>query len=284
VEVRPVASNSLRIICRRPVPGEMISRDELLARYDAEMRRDPIPDPGSRVERVGPVVRIVGEESYVIFSDLRESNVLAIVAEEAAFFRRAGREVEWKVFGHDQPRDIEVVLAAAGFVPEEPETLVAYDLRDGVPGQVVPNGIEVRRVNDAAGLRDASAADRAAFGPEGRSSTEQWAKRMSDPNQAMFVAYVDGTPVATGRLEMTPGRSFAGLYGGGTSPEYRHRGIYRGLVAARGALALSRGYRYLTVDARDTSRPILERLGFVPLTTTRGWVLRPEHEAPPGPL
>ena len=34
-------------------------------------------------------------------------------------------------------------------------------------------------------------------------------------------------------------------------------------------------YRYLTVDARDTSRPILERLGFIELTTVTGWTLAP---------
>ncbi|HZZ34676.1 MAG TPA: GNAT family N-acetyltransferase, partial [Caulobacteraceae bacterium] len=89
------------------------------------------------------------------------------------------------------------------------------------------------------------------------------------------VAYAGVAPVAAGRLEMIPGSAFAGLYGGGTAPEQRGRGVYRALVAARAAEARARGYRYLTVDARETSRPILERLGFQRLATVRGWMLRP---------
>lgn len=67
--------------------------------------------------------------------------------------------------------------------------------------------------------------------------------------------------------------AFAGLYSGGTIPEYRSRGAYRALVAARAAVARRRGYRFLIVDARETSRPILQRLGFEPLATVRGWTL-----------
>ena len=68
---------------------------------------------------------------------------------------------------------------------------------------------------------------------------------------------------------------FAGLYGGGVEPAYRGKGIYRALVAARADEARRRGYRYLTVDAADTSAPILARLGFEALARERGWVLGP---------
>ena len=77
-------------------------------------------------------------------------------------------------------------------------------------------------------------------------------------------------------MELAPGRSFAGLWGGGTVLGYRSRGIYRGLVAARAREALRRGYRYLTVDARETSRPVLARLGFSALTSITGWKLKPK--------
>ncbi|MDF3147385.1 GNAT family N-acetyltransferase, partial [Streptomyces sp. T21Q-yed] len=55
----------------------------------------------------------------------------------------------------------------------------------------------------------------------------------------------------------------------------RGRGIYRALVAHRARAAVDRGYRYLQVDAMSTSRPILERLGFEPLTTTTPYVYTP---------
>ncbi|HEY3017227.1 MAG TPA: GNAT family N-acetyltransferase, partial [Gaiellaceae bacterium] len=61
-------------------------------------------------------------------------------------------------------------------------------------------------------------------------------------------------------------------------PEWRRRGIYRALVAYRARLAERRGRRYLQVDASDESRPILERLGFVAVTTTTPFVWSPPAE------
>ncbi|MGA9839889.1 MAG: GNAT family N-acetyltransferase [Thermoplasmata archaeon] len=257
----------------------MIPLGELRARYDAEMRRDPVPDPHTRVDRDGPVVRVLGDENYVIYSDLEGADAARVVAEQVAYFRRVGQEVEWKTFGHDRPADLEAILARAGFVPDEPETLVVFDLREGLPGGPVPADVTVRRVTDRAGLRDAATANDAAFGAEGTEFLERWSDRLDDPNVGLFVAYVEGSPAATGRVQLTPGRSFAGLWGGGTAPPHRHRGVYRSLVRVRASFARDYGHRFLTVDARETSRPILERLGFVRLTTTRAWVLRPGKTA-----
>ncbi len=75
-------------------------------------------------------------------------------------------------------------------------------------------------------------------------------------------------PIAAGRLELPPSGEFAGLWGGGTVPDWRHRGVFRSLVAYRAAIARDRGFRYLQVDAAEASRPILERLGFVELAKT----------------
>ena len=53
----------------------------------------------------------------------------------------------------------------------------------------------------------------------------------------------------------------------------RAAAVYRALVAARAAEARRRGHRYLTVDARETSPAILQRIGFQPLTTICDWTL-----------
>lgn len=78
-----------------------------------------------------------------------------------------------------------------------------------------------------------------------------------------------------GRTKLPPGGRFAGLWGGGTVPEWRGRGLYRALVARRARVAAERGYRYLRVDASDMSRPILARLGFTQLSTTTPYVHEP---------
>jgi hypothetical protein len=92
--------------------------------------------------------------------------------------------------------------------------------------------------------------------------------------QTGYIAFMDGCPASVGRLETHPDSWFAGLYGGGTIERFRGRGLYRALVAARARMATELGARYLTVDALPTSRPILERLGFVRLTDTWPCMLR----------
>ena len=249
-----------------------MDRDKVLALYDREMRRDPPGFPGVRVERLDGLVRIVGDVNLVTYCEAEAPQIPRLVAEQVEYFRRAGTRVEWTTFAHDRLPGLESALEANGFRPEELESLVVFDLSTGLPRSDPPPGLELRRVADESGWQDAMAASASAFGPDHRPHVSRWADYRVDP--ALFVAYLEGTPVASGRTDLPPGRSFAGLYGGGVNPSFRHRGVYRALVRRRAELALAEGYRYLTVDARETSRPILERLGFVPLTTTRPWVLR----------
>jgi hypothetical protein len=82
------------------------------------------------------------------------------------------------------------------------------------------------------------------------------------------IAVAGETPIAAGRVVFHPGTDFASLWGGGTLPAWRRRGVFRSLVAQRASLASARGFRYLQVDASPESRPILRRLGFVELATT----------------
>ncbi len=92
---------------------------------------------------------------------------------------------------------------------------------------------------------------------------------------AVYLAEVEGRVVSAAWIRFVEGTEFAGLWGGSTLEAYRGRGLYRGLVAVRAALAVSEGYKYLQVDASDDSRPILERLGFVPVTTTTPYIWTP---------
>ncbi len=85
---------------------------------------------------------------------------------------------------------------------------------------------------------------------------------------AAVVAWAGDTPISAGRVEFHPGTEFAGIWGGGTLPAWRRRGVFRALVAHRAQSAAQRGFHYLQVDASPDSRPILQKLGFVALTTT----------------
>ncbi|MEU6352291.1 GNAT family N-acetyltransferase [Streptomyces sp. NPDC047072] len=250
----------------------------VLALYDRDMREGAQPDgPGTRVERVGGVVRQVAEAhgwNGVVWSDLDETNADAAIAEQVAYYTGLGREFEWKLYGHDLPFDLGQRLRAAGFTPEPEETLMIAEVADLTLDVDPPEGIRVLPVTDRAGVDLVADVHEKAFGTDSSRLRRQLLARLTDdPDTVVAVVALAGDePVSAARMELVPGTRFAGLWGGGTVEEWRGRGIYRALVAQRARAAVDRGYRYLQVDAMSTSRPILERLGFEPLTTTTPYV------------
>ena len=246
---------------------------ELLAAYDEQVRRRPVPDgPGDVVEHADGVVRVVSAAGWsgVTYSDLSGRDPDAAIAAQIARFR--GRW-EWKHHGPDAPPDLPQRLLAAGFVPEEPETLMAADLEAVALDAPPPPGIELRIVG-AAGVDDMVAVHDAVFGGSHRALGAAVLDGLERGSVVPVVAYEGGRPVAAGRLELFPGAQFAGLYGDSTLASHRSRGIFRALVARRASIARDRGYRYLQADALETSRPLFERLGFATLTTTTPYVWR----------
>jgi len=226
------------------------------------------------------VLRASGAFGFISFWKLAEAETASAIAAQAEFFRSIGQEVEWKVYGHDLPSNLTAELELAGFVPQETETFMVAEFDDlALGGQAARGSLEVRRVLDDAGFDDYIAATCGAFGSCDDETAREWRANLSDSSLQFFVAYWDGSPVAASRLELMKGKSFAGCWGGGTVPEFRGRGVYRAMVAARAMEAFKLGYRFMTVDARETSRPILERLGFRSLTTVTGWIFDPQSVA-----
>ncbi|MGF1428727.1 GNAT family N-acetyltransferase [Kitasatospora sp. LaBMicrA B282] len=260
-------------------PG--LDPDEILAAYDREARRHRPPDgPGAVIEQVGPVVRQDGGPngwSGVLWSDLDERSADAAIAEQIRHFGALGREFEWKHYSHDAPADLADRLRAAGLVAEPPETLMVAEAAP-LTGEVpLPEGIRLRTEADRTAIELLGEAHRRAFGTDGAKLTRSLLEVLDSAPEtlAVVVALAGDEPVCGARMELLPNTSFAGLWGGGTAPEWRGRGIYRALVAHRARLAVERGYRYLQVDASDQSRPILARLGFTALSVTTPFNYQP---------
>ncbi|WP_175410885.1 GNAT family N-acetyltransferase [Streptomyces sp. TRM64462] len=251
--------------------------------YDRALRRDARPDgPGCRVERDGDVVRQTGPAhawNGVLWSDLTADRADAAIDAQVRHFDALGLGFEWKLHAHDTPHDLGARLRAAGFEPEPEEALmVAEAARLAAPPEL-PDGVELRDVTRPEHVRLMSDVHEEAFGTDATWLRERLLEQLAaQPDTvAAVVALADGRPVASARLETVPGTDFAGLWGGGTVPEWRGRGLYRALVAHRARIAAARGHRYLQVDASDMSRPVLRRLGFAVLSTTTPYVRQPQR-------
>jgi hypothetical protein len=215
-----------------------------------------------------------------------------LIARQRDYFAARGCGVEWKLHGHDRPTDLPERLAAAGFAPEETETVVigpaaplarpAAAMADGVSspdGVSQPDGPEgwltLRETDEFGDLQRIAEMESTVWGEDRSHLPAALASELAaDPNAlTVVIAEVGGRVVCAGWIRYVFGTSFATLWGGSTLPEYRNRGVYSAVVAYRAGLAVRRGYDLLQVDASPNSRPILLRRGFIAVATTTPWVI-----------
>ncbi|TDC93850.1 GNAT family N-acetyltransferase [Nonomuraea deserti] len=254
-----------------------MNHDEVLALFDRRLRREARPEgPGQRVERAGDVVRQTGPAhgwNGVLWSGLDEEGADAAIAEQVRHFGSLGLPFEWKLYAHDRPADLGDRLLAAGFTAEAEETVMVAESAAIAAGPAAgPEGVRLVPVTGADGVELMAGVHERAFGLAGERNGDHFRQQLLDGLAAgtlnAVLAMAGDVPVSAARLDLYPGTGFAGLWGGGTVPGWRGRGVYRALVAWRARQAVACGHPYLQVDASSQSRPILERLGFAPLTTT----------------
>ena len=257
----------------------------LLAAYDAQLRgvvSDPLP-AGLRVEEDGPLLRYVGSGHHGGWVDYRDlggvegTDLDELIARQVQAFTERNEPFEWKLHEHDLPADLAERLEAHGFVPEDRETIVIAPVSAVTSVPVLPEGVALREVTARADFERIGAMEHAIWQDD-----RDWlvgaleSERAADPAAITIVVAEAGAEVVCAAwVRFAEGTDFASLWGGGTLPAWRGRGIYRAIVAYRANLAAARGFRYLQVDASDDSRPILERLGFVRVTTTTPFIWSP---------
>jgi ribosomal protein S18 acetylase RimI-like enzyme len=260
-----------------------MDREAALAAFEGQMRRGArAPGSGATIEDVGDVVRYVATTddgwSAVLWSDLDEATADAAIAREVRHFAGLGRRFEWKLYAHDRPSDLGARLVAAGFEAGGDEAFMVAEIADLDTAVALPPGLRVLAVSNEASAGLMVRVHEEVFGVDhGWLGAALLAQIAEAPETLEAVVVMAGdVPVSSGRLELHRGTEFASLWGGGTLPAFRGRGIYRALVAHRAKIAAERGFRYLTVDAMPASEAILARLGFVRLATTREYVRDPD--------
>ena len=253
--------------------------------YDAQLRahvHDRVP-ASVRFERDGPLLRTTGfgNRGWIEYHDLGGldgAELDALIARQVAFFRQRGERFEWKLHGHDRPAELPERLRAAGFVPEETETVVIGRVDAMASEPTLPDDVVIREVRERGDFERIARLEESIWGNDHSWVVDDLAEeRAADPEGVrIFLAEAGDLTLSAGWVRFPSDTEFVTLWGGATVPDWRGRGIYRALIARRAQLAAERGRRFIEVDASDDSRPILERLGFVAVTTTTPFVWSPD--------
>ena len=259
------------------VPWGPMDTSKLLAAYDQQLRTDAETPSALGVERLGPLrlVTFAGGRGFVTYGDLAGAGADTIagwVAEALAFYRSdpAIVRIEWKTRGHDHAPGLHEALLENGFEPGEVESVMIGSASALDVDVDLPPGVSLRRVTDEPDIRAMSAMQDEVFGsPVSDGNAEAILLRMArDDGMQLWVAEHQGAMVSAGRLEPVPDTDFAGIWGGATREEWRGRGIYRAVTAARARAAIVLGKKLIHSDSTEYSRPILERYGLVRVSTT----------------
>jgi len=138
-----------------------------------------------------------------------------------------------------------------------------------------PEGeVDVRLIETFEDFRTGLEIEDAVFGYSRRATDVEavYERRRGRPG-GEWLALLDGRAVAYAGA--VAGRHGLYLASGATLPEFRGRGAYRSLVRARWDRAVALGTPALVVHAQETSRPVLEHLGFEHVCTIHELELDP---------
>lgn len=245
--------------------------EEILKLYDEQVRKNPIATPDLALIHDNGVMRVEGFFNFVWSWDFQGSEAEQLVTLQAEYFRQKNEELMWRVFDHDRPSNVEEHLRNQGFEPCPQSTLMVLPLESFC---IKNTDHEVRKVDSEEALRGFLNVAAQAFECDtDESELNYFAKVIADPQFALYCTYANGIPVAAGRMEIPQGSSFGLMFGGSVLKEYRGKGYYQALVTARIKLAKTLGLKYLSTEARETNRPILEKLGFISLVKETTWIL-----------
>ena len=254
-----------------------------LREYALMPDRFTIIPPGASVERYddGRICILQGRLWASItaprFAQAELDDVIELVHERVP----PEKNQTWWIGPTATPANIVDLLRARGFA--EPED-GAHELRSLVltePPAGTGAGIEVRQVETFDDFLAAREVQWAGFDTPAERREAQRRHFESDFEEARrlgfpvgFLALLDGRPGATAMA--VPSTRGVFLIAGATAPWARGRGLYRALVRARWEYAVARGTPALVTQAvRDTSFPILQRLGFTDVGTI--WRLTEER-------
>ena len=257
---------------------------DLLALYDETMRKNAHPAGmcGERASRVSRYTTGTASQRYIMWHDFAAADAAKAVDEELLSVQGHAHVLMWKLYGHDTARDaLRDALLAQGFEENDHSTLMMVSVALLVESLAMvatadSQSLDVRQLTTAKHL-DAYQNIWDSVWPDAPNSRYVNDYRIlierNEPGILFFAGFATSdNPVTSGYMFHHPGGAIALLCGGTTKAAWRRQHGYTSMVAVRAQAALDRGAKYLAVEASPNSKPILERLGFIPLSTLAFYV------------
>lgn len=244
---------------------------EILDKYDAEVRENPIEFPNLKTIREDNLVKVEGGFNFICSWKMTEKNSLDIVQSQKSHYKRLNKDLLWRVYSHDGPKNLESHLKELGFIALSRGTLMGSSIDLEID---FPKNCDVRTINNINQLQDYLRVNDEAFGESEDWAFDHFSKLLSHPNIKLFCLYDNNKPVSCGRIEISKASTFGMLYGGAVIPTYRKKGYFRAILAARLLFARQHGVSFLVTEAWDTSMPILKKIGFKSLSKETTWILK----------
>ncbi|MFZ5816729.1 MAG: GNAT family N-acetyltransferase [Bacillota bacterium] len=223
--------------------------------------------PGWQLEQVGPFTLIYHQQGPTPLDGVLEARLEPATAEGEIRalldrFRSMGRSLLWMATGPDRLPDLAQRLTALGFAPDDPLPAMALDLERLDGTEPLPDGLRIEPVRDQAShgalMQIQVQTLGEGFGP--RAALKAAFGLNEDGPVQHCLGYLEGRPVAGATTVYFGG--LATLYGIGTLPEARGRGIGRAMTIQACREARRRGYRVAALFATPSGLPVYQRLGF----------------------
>ena len=240
-----------------------MNRDKIINLYE-EYERKGANFAGYEKVCTDHVVRFIYPDKYgsfITYFNSKGCDPSKIIRDEIQYFQCLEKNFEWKIYSTDTTENIGELLVQHGFSQGEVESFLVLDLdqfRDTISEWVCT------RVTTQQGVDDTVSVSENVWN-ENLSHQRQYLLNQLKLNPkfiSIYCVYHEGQAVASARIEFSESSPFAGIWGGATLKEYRKKGLYQALLNVRAKEAIERGYKYLTIDASDMSRPIAEKHGF----------------------
>ena len=194
------------------------SRNELMRQYIEFERRNFVSSFHIRSIHNG-VLRFVSdseEGSCILHHQFPHgASVAQVIEEQVESFNDLRKNFEWKVYATDEPATLAAELIKQGFREGPVESFMVLDLKAAPPALFSTSPLDVRRITDNAGVRDAvSVAERVWNDPmEDRIDALATQLHRSPESISIYVVYANDDPVSSAWINFNRGEPFRGTLG-----------------------------------------------------------------------